>query len=67
MRFMTESLGMQSALPVKYLLVPGEKLNLVLMCIVALKVAMLKSTEHIRNFVMSNVWKSIDLCNTFYD
>jgi len=31
--------------------IPGEKLNIVLMCVVPLMVPILRSAEHIRNFV----------------
>jgi len=38
---------LQSALPMKFLPVPGEKLNIVLMCVMSLMVPILKSIEHI--------------------
>jgi hypothetical protein len=38
--------------------------NIVLTCVVSLMVPILGSTGHIRNFVRSSVWKSIDFSNT---
>jgi len=37
----------------------GEKLSIVLMCVVALMVPIFRSTEHIRNCVRSSVWKCV--------
>jgi hypothetical protein len=36
------------------------------MCVVSLMVPIVTSTENIRNFVRSNVWKCIDFCNMLY-
>jgi hypothetical protein len=44
-----------AALPMKWLSVPGEKLNIILMCATPLMVPILRSAEHIRNFVRSTV------------
>jgi len=52
---MTESSEMQNTLRVKCLAVPGQKLSIVLMCFVALMTPILRSTEHIKNFVRSSV------------
>jgi hypothetical protein len=57
---------LQSALPVKCLPVPGDELNILLMCVVPLMVPILSSTEHLRKFVSSIVRKCIDLSNTRY-
>jgi len=51
MSCVTESSELQSALPMKCLPVPVQKLNKVLMCVVLLTVSILTSAEHIRNFV----------------
>jgi len=55
MSYMTESSELQSVLPMKFLQIPGEKLNIILMFVMPLMVPTLKSTEHIRNFVKSSV------------
>jgi len=55
---------LQSALPMKCLSAPVQKLNIVLMCVVPLIVPILMSTEHIRGFEMPSVWKCINFCNT---
>jgi hypothetical protein len=52
---LTGLLELQSGLPMKCLLTPGEKLNIILMCVMPLTVSILRSTEHIRNFVKSSV------------
>jgi hypothetical protein len=49
-RCMTESSELQSASPMKWLPVPGEKLNIVLICVVPLMVAILRATEHNTKF-----------------
>jgi len=59
----TESSELQSALPMKWLPVPGEKLSIFLMCVVSLMVPILRSAEHIRNFVRSSVWSCVDIFN----
>jgi hypothetical protein len=67
MSCMTEqSAELQNATPIKCLSVHGEKLDIVLMCVVPLMVPILRSTEHIRNFVRSSVWKCINLSSTYY-
>jgi len=67
MNCVTESSELQSALQKKCLPVPGEKLSIIMMCIMPLIVPILRSTEHIRNFVRSSVWKCIDFPNTLYN
>jgi len=62
----TESSELQSPLLMKCLPIPGEKLNIVLMCVVPLMVAILRSSEPIGYFVRFGVRKCIDLCNTLY-
>jgi len=44
---MTESSKLQSSLPMGYLSVVGEKLSIVLMCVVPLLLPVLTSIEHI--------------------
>jgi hypothetical protein len=46
MNFVTEPSELQSAVTVNCLLIPGEKLNIVFMCIVPLVVSKLKYPEH---------------------
>jgi hypothetical protein len=48
---------LQSTLQVKRFPVHGEKLNIVLMCVIPLMVSILRSSGHIRNFESSSVWK----------
>jgi hypothetical protein len=55
---------LQSALLMKYL-VRSKKL-IVMMCVVPLMVLILRSTEHVRNFVSFSIWKCIDFSNTCY-
>jgi len=55
MSCVTELSELQSALPMKYLSVPVQKLNIVLMCVI------LTSAEHVKNFV------KFTACNTLYD
>jgi hypothetical protein len=50
----------------KCLPIPVQKLNIVLIRVVPLMVPILRSAEHIRNFVGSSVWKCIDFSNTLY-
>jgi hypothetical protein len=64
--YMTESSELQSALPMKCLPLPNEKLNIVLTCVVPLVVAVLKSTKYIGNFVKSSVPKCVDFFSTLY-
>jgi len=40
--------------------VPGEKLHVILVCVMPLMVPTLRSTERIRNCVRYSVWKCID-------
>jgi len=63
----TESSQLQSPLPIKFLPIPVQKLNIILMCVMPLMVPILRSTEHVRNFVRSSVWKYINFSNTLYD
>jgi hypothetical protein len=46
-----------------HLLVTGEKLKTILMCVVPLMVPILRPTEHVRSFVRFSVWKCIDCSN----
>jgi len=55
MNCVTELSELQSVLPVDYLSVSCQKLNIVLMCVMPLMVPILRYIEHIRNFVMSSV------------
>jgi hypothetical protein len=48
----------------KCLPISGEKLSIILVCVELLMMTILRSTEHIRNFVRSSVWKCIDFSNT---
>jgi len=50
----------------KYLPIRGEKLNIVLICVVPLMVPILRSNEHISNFVSGPVFENvpIDFSNT---
>jgi hypothetical protein len=48
MKYTRESSELQSLLPINSLPVPGEKLNIILMCVVPLMVPTLRSTEHIK-------------------
>jgi hypothetical protein len=57
MRCWTESSELQSALPMKRLPTPGQKLNIVLIGVVPLIVPILRSAEHVRNSVRFSVWK----------
>jgi hypothetical protein len=51
----SEMSELQSALLMKCLPISSEKLSIALMCIMLLKVPTMRPTEHIRNFVGSNV------------
>jgi hypothetical protein len=64
MTCVTESSELQSPLPMKCFPIPGEKLNIVLMCVVPLMVPILRSAKHISNYVRFSVWKCIDVSNT---
>jgi hypothetical protein len=66
MRCMIESSQLQSASPVKCMAVSGKKLNTILMYVVPLMGPILRSTEHIRNFVRSSVWRCTDFSRTLY-
>jgi len=66
MSCVTESLQLQSALPMKCLLIAGEKLNIILMCFVQLIAPILRCTEHTRNLMKFSVWKCIDFSRTLY-
>jgi hypothetical protein len=66
MSSVTESSQLQSTLPMKCLVVSGEKLNIILMCVMALIVPLLRSTEHIRNVMRSSVWKYVSFSITLY-
>jgi hypothetical protein len=66
MSCVAEPSELHSALPMKCLSVPGEKLHVVLMCVVLLMVPILRYTEHVRNFVRSSVWTSVDFYSTLY-
>jgi hypothetical protein len=57
---------LQNVLPLKCSLIPHKKLHIVLICVMPLLVPILRSTEHIRSFVQSSVWKCIDFSSTFY-
>jgi len=46
---------LHSALPVKWLAIPGEKLNIVVVRVVPLVVLILRSAVYIMNFVRSSV------------
>jgi len=52
---MAELSELQNALLLKCLLLPDEKLHMVLMCVVPLMLPILRFTKHIRNCVMSSV------------
>jgi hypothetical protein len=44
---------LQSALQVEVLgCIPGEKVNIILMCVVSLMMPSMRCTEHVRNFVL---------------
>jgi len=62
----TELSQLHSALPMKCLPVPGEKINIVLMRVVPLIMPILRSAEHISNFVRSCVRKLIAFSNTLW-
>jgi len=47
-------------------IIPGKKLNNILMCVMPLIVPILWSTEHIRNSVKLSVGKHIDFSKTLY-
>jgi len=66
MRFVTDSSELQSEWPMKCLPMPDEKLSIVLKRFVSLMLSILRSAEHIRNFVRSSVWKCIDLSNALH-
>jgi hypothetical protein len=51
MSCVTDSSELHSALPSKCSPLHGEELNIVLMCVMPVMVPILRSTEHIRNFV----------------
>jgi hypothetical protein len=55
-----DSSELQSALLLKSLLEPGDKVNIGLMCVVPQMLTILSYAENIRNFVSSSVWKCID-------
>jgi hypothetical protein len=61
--FVTEPSELQSALPIKRLPIPVQKLNTVLMCVVPLMVPILTSTGHKTNFVRPSVLKCMDFSN----
>jgi len=63
---LTESSELKGSLPMKCLSVAGEKLNIVLMCVLPLMAPILTSTEHMRSYVKSDVLKCIDFSDTFY-
>jgi len=67
MRCMIELSELQSVLPKKCFPIPGEKVTIILVCIVPLIMLTLRYSEHIRKFVKSSVWKYIDFFNTLYD
>jgi len=50
----------------KCLPMPGKKVTIILKCIAQLMAYILRSTEHIRNFVRSSVSKCIDISNIVY-
>jgi hypothetical protein len=66
MSCVAESSELQSALPMNFRPFTGEKLGIVLMCVILLMVPILRCNEHIRNFKESNVWKCMDFSNSFY-
>jgi len=59
---LTELSELQYVLPMKCLPMPGKKLNIILMCVFLI----LRSAEHIRNFVRSTIWKYINFPNTLW-
>jgi hypothetical protein len=50
----------------KCLPVPGKKMNIILMCALPLTVPILSSSENLRNFERSSVWKHINFSSTYY-